>query len=61
MATKKVRYTAVGQTAYNYPEGVITPGQSAELTEAEAARGLASGQIAPTQMATKATSKNEES
>jgi hypothetical protein len=38
-------YSAITALPYHYPGGVIAPGQSAELSDDDAARGLASGQI----------------
>lgn len=53
MAPKK-SYSAIAGQPYHYPGGVLVPGQSADLSDEEAARGLASGQIAPTTQAKKA-------
>jgi hypothetical protein len=47
MDAKLTAYSAVGEP-YHYAGGVIAPGQSVELTPAEAARGLASGAIVET-------------
>lgn len=44
---KTTAYSAV-RGPYHYAGGVIVPGESVELTEEEAARGLASGAIVET-------------
>lgn len=60
MTAKKLQYSAVGVTPYHYPDGVIVPGQTALLTDSEAERGLASGQIALTPKSIKAKASPSE-
>lgn len=60
MPEKKTRYSAVTEAGYGYPDGFVALGESALLTETEAERGIASGQLAPTPEAPKKTGTKPE-
>lgn len=53
------KYTAVGIEPVHYPGGVICPGESAEMTEDDAARALAAGSIIETPKGTKPAANGE--
>jgi hypothetical protein len=58
---KQTAYSATG-APYHYAGGVVAAGESAELSDTDAARGLSSGALVVTPTAaTKASSKTEES
>ncbi len=54
---KTCRYTASTAAGYHYAGGFVAPGEHAELSDEEAARGLELGQLVPTQEAKTETPK----